>query len=113
VRPGRVADHSPLLVPRSWKSRAIPLPSLWATPGSYRDHFYVFGIDFDVCICYIRCSVVLLCLSSKPQGRFFNEATATFFQIMSKLSSITRTITGCCEASGIGSVLELPTEQRL
>jgi len=23
----------PLLVPRSWKSRAIPLPSLWATPG--------------------------------------------------------------------------------
>jgi len=23
----------PLLVPRSWKSRAIPLPKLWATPG--------------------------------------------------------------------------------
>ena len=23
----------PLLVPRSWKSRAIPLPILWATPG--------------------------------------------------------------------------------
>jgi len=23
----------PLLVPRSWKSRAIPLPTLWATPG--------------------------------------------------------------------------------
>jgi len=22
-----------LLVPRSWKSRAIPLPTLWATPG--------------------------------------------------------------------------------
>ena len=22
----------PLLVPRSWKSRAIPLPTLWATP---------------------------------------------------------------------------------
>jgi len=21
------------LVPRSWKSRAIPLPTLWATPG--------------------------------------------------------------------------------
>ena len=25
--------------PRSWKSRAIPLPTLWATPGLYRDHF--------------------------------------------------------------------------
>ena len=23
----------PLLVPRSWKTRAIPLPTLWATPG--------------------------------------------------------------------------------
>jgi len=23
----------PLLVPRSWKSRVIPLPTLWATPG--------------------------------------------------------------------------------
>jgi len=33
VRPGRAADHSPLLVPQSWKSRAIPLPTLWATPG--------------------------------------------------------------------------------
>ena len=29
----------PLLVPRSWKSRAIPLPTLWATPGW--DHFYL------------------------------------------------------------------------
>jgi len=33
VQPGRAADHSPLLVPRSWKSRAIPLPTVWATPG--------------------------------------------------------------------------------
>ena len=29
----------PLLVPQSWKSRAIPLPTLWATPGLWRDHF--------------------------------------------------------------------------
>ena len=27
-----LTNHS-LLVPRSWKSRAIPLPTLWATPG--------------------------------------------------------------------------------
>jgi len=33
VRLGRATDHSPLLVPRSWKSRSIPLPILWATPG--------------------------------------------------------------------------------
>ena len=33
VRLGRAAYHSSLLVSRSWKSRAIPLPTLWATPG--------------------------------------------------------------------------------
>ena len=31
--PGRAADHSPPLVPRSWMSRAITLPTLRATPG--------------------------------------------------------------------------------
>jgi len=40
--PWRAADHSPLLVPRSWKSRAIPLPTLWATPGLQRDHFLLY-----------------------------------------------------------------------
>ena len=33
VQPGRAADHSPLPVQRTWKSRAITLPTLWATPG--------------------------------------------------------------------------------
>ena len=32
----------PLLVPRSWKSRAIPLRTLWATTGLYRENFYYF-----------------------------------------------------------------------
>ena len=35
VKSGRgvlLTTHS-LLVPRSWKSRATPLPTLWATPG--------------------------------------------------------------------------------
>jgi len=31
--PGVLLTTHPLLVPRSWKSRAIPLPTLWATPG--------------------------------------------------------------------------------
>ena len=30
---GVLLTTHPLLVPRSWKSRAIPLPDLWATPG--------------------------------------------------------------------------------
>ena len=30
---GVLLTTHPLLVPRSWKRRAIPLPTLWATPG--------------------------------------------------------------------------------
>ena len=30
---GVLLTTHPLLVPRSWKSRAIPLPTFWATPG--------------------------------------------------------------------------------
>jgi hypothetical protein len=30
---GVLLTTNPLLVPRSWKSRAIPLPTLWVTPG--------------------------------------------------------------------------------
>jgi len=30
---GVLLTTHPLLVPRTWKSRAIPLPTLWATPG--------------------------------------------------------------------------------
>jgi len=30
---GVLLTTHPHLVPRSWKSRAIPLPTLWATPG--------------------------------------------------------------------------------
>ena len=30
---GVLLNTHPLLVPRSWKSRAIPLPTLWATTG--------------------------------------------------------------------------------
>jgi len=33
VRRGVLLTTHPLLVPRSWKSRAIPLYILWATPG--------------------------------------------------------------------------------
>ena len=30
---GALLTTHPFLVPRSWKSRAIPVPTLWATPG--------------------------------------------------------------------------------
>jgi len=37
-----------LLVPRSWKSRAIPLLILWATPGLKRDCFTFTYIKLQV-----------------------------------------------------------------
>jgi hypothetical protein len=46
-----LAPHH-LLVPRSWKSRAIPLPTLWATPGPSGDHFnFTIYYMFWMCVC--------------------------------------------------------------
>ena len=41
-RPRRAAGHSPLLVPQSWKSRAISLPTLWATTGPVTGALYLY-----------------------------------------------------------------------
>ena len=39
---GVLMTTHPLLVPRSWKSRAIPLPTLWATTGPVTGSLYLF-----------------------------------------------------------------------
>ena len=41
VRPGVLLTTHPLLVPWSWKSRAIPLPTLWATTGPVTGTLYL------------------------------------------------------------------------
>jgi len=41
---GVLLTTHPLLVPQTWKSRVVPLPTLWATPGLYRHHFTLRGI---------------------------------------------------------------------
>jgi len=55
---GVLLTIDPLLVLRSWKSGAIPLPTLWATPGLWRDHF-----TFYVCVCVCVCIQLVLGLS--------------------------------------------------
>jgi len=46
---GVLLTTHPLLVPRSWKSRAIPLPTFWAKPGLYWDHFtFAFFIVMNI-----------------------------------------------------------------
>jgi hypothetical protein len=42
-----MATH-PLLVPRSWKSRAIPLPTLWATLGMKWGYFTFTFLQFYI-----------------------------------------------------------------
>jgi len=39
--PGVLLTTHPLLVPQSWKSRAAPLPTLWATPGPVTGTLYL------------------------------------------------------------------------
>jgi len=45
---GVLLTAHPLLVPRSWKSRAVTLPTLWATPGLWRDHFTLLTHNWTV-----------------------------------------------------------------
>ena len=40
---GVLLTAHPILVWRSWKSRVIPLPTLWAIPGLQRDHFTFYS----------------------------------------------------------------------
>jgi len=52
--PGVMPTTHPLLVPQSWKSRAIPLPTLWATPGLQWENFTVLQITQVKLVLFIR-----------------------------------------------------------
>jgi hypothetical protein len=45
----------PLLVPRSWKSRAIPLPTFWATTGPVTGLLYLFNFFINIYKIIIYC----------------------------------------------------------
>jgi len=48
---GVLLTTHPLLVPRSWKRRAKPVPTLWAIPGLQRDHFtFTFPVSIIIVI---------------------------------------------------------------
>ena len=63
VFPGGVLlTTHPLLVPRSWKGRAIFLPTHWATTGPVTGTLYLFfftRVCVSVCVCV--CVFVSLC----------------------------------------------------
>jgi len=45
---GVLLTTHPLLVPWSWKSRAIPLPTLWATTGPVKGTLYFYFTILEV-----------------------------------------------------------------
>ena len=72
-RPGRDADPSPLLMPWSWKGRAIPLLSLWAVrpvqslSGCTRVHFTLLQCLYKGALYLAQCLYkVALYLTSVP-----------------------------------------------
>jgi len=80
VRPGRAADHTAPSVPRSWKSRAIPLPTLWATPGPVTKTLYVFmSIRFPVVyrLMSFRLKNTQNCRTGSVTFTFYNNITLT------------------------------------
>jgi len=66
---GVLLTTHPLLVPQSWKSRATPLPTLWATPDLQRDHFSFFNIYWRLDRCYfpkhLKLTTNQQCVTSK------------------------------------------------
>ena len=48
----------PLLVPRSWKSRAIPLPTLWATTGPVTGFYLYVGLTYKIYSVYFGVKAV-------------------------------------------------------
>jgi len=58
--PGMLLTTHPLLVPRSWKSRAILLPTLWATTGPVTGTLYFyFCISTSCSMCAVSNTAVV------------------------------------------------------
>ena len=86
-----------LLVPLSWKSRAIPLPTLWATTGPVTGPLYLFFIYY---LLIIRCRqgtecnrrngpdfgrvFLMLNYTEKPQNTYIQSSMVTEIQAREK-----------------------------
>ena len=82
---GVLSTTHPLLVPRSWKSRAIPLPILWGKPGLWRDHFTFFMI--------ISCWIMLIMRNVSDETR--TESKNTFFMFNNVFTKILPFVRRC------------------
>jgi len=82
VRPGRAADHSPLLMPRSWKSRAITLTNLWAKTGPVTGTHYFLHLRTRsekriVGLLYLLVLIVSWCRKINPLRCFYDCISET------------------------------------
>ena len=74
-----------LLVPRSWKSRAIPLPTLWATPGPITGTLYLIRV-FSLAVllvCMGRCRTSTGRLETTCFVKFVQELRLTATEVYS------------------------------
>jgi len=58
---GVLLTTHPLLVPWSWKDRALPLPTLWATTGPITGTLYFTLLYFTLQSVYLGNSVIGNC----------------------------------------------------
>ena len=60
---GVLLTTHPILVPWSWKSRTVPLPTLWATTGPVTGTLYLLLLSCGVLWEYYMCQVVYFSLT--------------------------------------------------
>ena len=80
-----------LLVSRSRKSRAIPLPTLWATSGLKRDHFTVLSLARVGSMFWKRSNLIQQSSWSRQRHyRWCNSASVDRILILTSFSSAVR-----------------------
>ena len=95
---GMLLTTHPLLVPQSWNSRAIPLPTLWATTGPVTGSLYfpsifkimfIYSIKHNLFLKILKCSkiyqenqLVLITLLEQVSWIFMVRHHSCMFQIL-------------------------------
>ena len=75
--PGLLLTPHPLLVPWSWKGRAIPLPTLWATTWPVTGTLYLF---FMYCLCVnVYCTTATGCQPNRSWQLYHVSITVPSF----------------------------------
>ena len=80
---GVTLTSHPLPVPRSWKSRAIPLPTLWATTGPVTGtlYVYIYLLLLQIAILLSRQVTLLYSANGKTRPPLWSSGQSFWLQI--------------------------------